>query len=192
MHWKLTLKLLAPYCAVGLFLCVFSNAWLAILAYHAQILFWGVRSADPWKPLKYTHLLLLALPAALAGPLLLVLLPYITHTELSVWLADHHLSRVSLAMLIPYFGLLHPCLEQWHWAPLRKHGLMAHVMFAGYHVVVLYTLLTPPWLMVCFVLLVTVSVLWQWAASRTRSLAIPLVSHMLADLSVVIVAYFAF
>jgi hypothetical protein len=41
MNMKLTAKLLAPYFAVGVFWCVFSNAWLAMLAYHAQILFWS-------------------------------------------------------------------------------------------------------------------------------------------------------
>ena len=34
---KLVLKMLAPYLAVGIFWCGLSNAWLAILAYHAQI-----------------------------------------------------------------------------------------------------------------------------------------------------------
>ena len=189
---KLTIKLLAPYFAVGIFLCIFSNAWLAILAYHAQILFWFDKSTFKWKRPRYTHLMLMALPAALAGPLLFVLLPYITHETLSLWLANHHLSRVSLLALIPYFGLLHPCLEQLHWAPLRKVGLVSHVMFAGYHMAVLYTLLTLPWLMACFGLLVIASMLWQLVATRTGSLVVPIASHILADLGVVIVAYLAF
>lgn len=36
---KRFLALLAPYVAVTLFWCVWPNAWCAILAYHAQILF---------------------------------------------------------------------------------------------------------------------------------------------------------
>ena len=79
-----------------------------------------------------------------------------------------------------------------HWAPLRKHGWIAHGMFAGYHVVVLSSLMTVPWLVVCFVVLSTVSFLWQVVAAKTQSLAVPLVSHMLADLGIAIVAYLAF
>jgi hypothetical protein len=37
----LTLKLLAPCFAVLVFWCWLGNAWLAILAYHAQILLWS-------------------------------------------------------------------------------------------------------------------------------------------------------
>jgi hypothetical protein len=192
MNMKLTAKLLAPYFAVGVFWCVFSNAWLAMLAYHAQILLWSGKAAFRWKRPQYTHMVFLALPAALAGPLLFVLLPYITHEPLSLWLAHHHFSRVSLLLLIPYFGLLHPCLEQLHWAPLRKYGLVSHLAFAGYHMVVLYTLLTGPWLIACFGVLVTVSILWQQVATRTHSLAVPVVSHILADLGVAIVAYLTF
>lgn len=192
MNVKLTVKLLAPYFAVGVFWCVFSNAWLAMLAYHAQILFWGHKSLFKWKRPQYTHLMRLALPAALVGPLLFVLLPYITREGLSLWLASHHLSRVSLLALIPYFGLVHPCLEQWHWAPLRKYGLVSHLAFAGYHMAVLYTLLTGPWLLVCFGMLVAVSVSWQQAETRTHSLVVPIASHMLADLGISIVAYLAF
>ncbi len=144
------------------------------------------------KRLHWTPLMWLALPAALAGPLLFLLLPYITHEELSIWLASHRLSSTSVLLLVPYFGLLHPCLEQMHWAPLRKHGWIAHCMFAGYHVVVLHTLLAVPWLLLCFAVLVTVSMLWQIIATKTQSLAIPLASHILADLGIVIVAYLAF
>ena len=41
MNAQRTLRLLAPYLAVGVFWYGFSSAWLAILAYHAQILLWS-------------------------------------------------------------------------------------------------------------------------------------------------------
>jgi hypothetical protein len=189
MNMKLTLQLLAPYLAVGLFCCVWPNAWLAILAYHAQIVFWSWDSWSPWRKPMYTHALLLALPAVLAGPILYLLLPHITQEPLSIWLNSHHLSRMSLLALIPYFGLLHPVLEQRYWARLREQTPLSHPMFAGYHLVVLVTLLKPPWLVVCFVGLTAVSVIWQHWAKRTHSLAAPIASHILADLGIVIVAW---
>lgn len=189
MKLKLTFKLLAPYFAVGVFWCVFSNAWLAIVAYHVQILFWRRKSLSGMRWPTPDRILLLVLPAAVAGPLLYFLLPYMIHTDPATWLADHRLSRVSLLMMVPYFGLLHPCLEQLHWTKLRESTPVAHPMFAGYHLMVLHSLLTPPWLVVCFIVLTTVSIMWQQLSRKTQGLDAALVSHVLADLGIIIAAW---
>ena len=187
---KRTLKLLAPYLAVGIFWCVFANAWLTLLAYHAQILFWSRRSLFDLRRMTRPRLVFLALPAAIVGPLLYFLLPYITRVDLASWLANHHLSRLSLLVMIPYFGLMHPLLEQLYWAPLRESTPIAHVAFAGYHMLVLYSILALPWLLLCFGVLIAASFLWQQMAKRSNSLAFPVVSHMLADVGIVLVAWF--
>jgi len=189
MKIKQTLKLLAPYFAVGIFWCVFSSAWLAILAYHAQILFWSWKSIPSIRKPDPMRIMLLALPAAVAGPLLYFLLPHITHTDLPVWLVNHHLSGLSLVLMIPYFGLFHPFLEQIHWVPLRETTPLAHPLFAGYHVMVLCSLLTLPWLIICFIVLTATSFMWQQMIRRTGSLAIPVASHILADIGIVMVAW---
>ena len=74
----LALRLLAPYFAVLVFWCWLGNAWLAILAYHAQILLWS-RGAMPklGRPGR-DPLAWFLLPSALAGPALYFLMPYIT------------------------------------------------------------------------------------------------------------------
>ena len=189
MNMKQTLKLLAPYIAVGIFWCGFSNAWLAILAYHAQILFWSRKSLPDMRWPDRKHIMLLALPAVLAGPLLYFFLPYIARLDLSVWLVDHHLSRWSLLAMIPYFGVLHPVLEQLHWAELRKRTSVSHSLFAGYHIVVLYSLLSIPGLILCFVVLTTTSVIWDQVTKRTNSLAAPVLSHVLADFGLILAAW---
>lgn len=186
---RLALKLLAPYLAVGVFWCGLSNGWLAILAYHAQILFWR-RSSGPgvWRPVP-RRVLPLVLPAALAGPLLYLLLPVITEGNLPAWLAAHRLSGAPLLAMIPYFGLVHPVLEQVHWAPLREHTAWAHPVFAGYHMLVLWSLLPVAWLVACFAVLTAVSVLWHGLSRRGRGLTAPVASHALADLGVVVAAW---
>jgi len=176
-----------PCC--GVFWCGLSNAWLAILAYHAQIIFWSRPSLSNWHRPRYSHTMLLALPCVLAGPMLYFLLPYITHQPLSIWLQNHHLSRISLLILIPYFGLLHPVLEQLHWTQLRQHTPISHAMFAGYHMVVLYTLLKAPWLILCFGVLLMASWTWQQMARKNHSLAGPMLSHILADLGIIVAAW---
>ena len=186
---KQTLKLLAPYLAVGVFWCAFSNAWLAILSYHAQILFWSRRTPLNLRWPIRNWAILLALSTAAAGPLVYFLLPYITQVELGSWLEKYHLSGLSFIVMIPYFGLLHPLLEQIHWARIREDTPVSNPMFAGYHILVLYSLLTTPWLLVCFVILTSASFIWQQVARRANSLAVPIVSHILADLGIIVAAW---
>lgn len=186
---RIGLRLLAPYFAVAVFWCILSNAWLAILAYHAQILFWSRHAACDMRRPARVRLLLPALPAALAGPLVYFLLPYMTHTDLSTWLASHGLSRLSLAVMIPYFGVVHPHLEQLHWAPLRESTPAAHIMFAGYHMLVLYSLVAIPWLVLLFTVLMATSFMWQRVTRRSDGLAAPVASQVLADLGIIIAAW---
>ena len=183
------LRLCAPYFAVGVFWCVLSNAWLSILAYHLQIIFWAWRRPQGIHLPSRRRALLAALPMIIAGPLAYFLIPHVTHTELGSWLASHHLSRLSFALLIPYFGILHPVLEQLHWSPLRRATPVAHLLFAGYHMLVLYTLLTPPWLVLCFVGLAVVSFAWQKLEQHWHCLAVPCVAHIAADLGIIIAAW---
>ena len=91
--------------------------------------------------------------------------------------------------MIPYFGVIHPYIEQVHWAELREKTFLAHFMFAGYHMLVLYSLLTLPWLILCFVTLAAASYIWQYMTKQAGSLALPVLSHILADLGVVIAAW---
>lgn len=190
MRMHMLPRLLAPYVAVVVFWCGLSTAWPAVLAYHAQILFWA-RKSDRRAHLRgrmRARDVALSLPAALAGPLVYMLLPFMTRTDLSAWLAGHGLSRASLLIMIPYFGLVHPVLEQVHWAPLRRRTPLAHLCFAGYHAFVLYSLLTPAWLILCVAVLTLASLLWARLTDRSNSLAMPVLSHILADTGIILAA----
>lgn len=186
---KVFLGLFAPYLAVLVFWVGFSNAWLAMLAYHAQILlFTRGRLPMPKLPAVRSSLLW-ALPALLAGPLVYLLLPVLAGDTLSTWLLDHRVTAPMLLVLLPYFGLVHPWLEQAHWNPLRQRTWLAHPLFAGYHVIVLWTLTTGPWLAVSFFTLSGVSMFWSWITRRSQSLVPAYLSHALAD-SVILIAAF--
>ena len=183
------LRLAAPYVAVGIFLCVLHNAWLALLAYHAQILAWRrVVRPELARP-RPSAALLFALPSALAGPVLYLLLPHITRTDVVGWLARHHLSGAALLLMIPYFGLVHPVLEQIHWGSLRERTVLAHAAFAGYHLLVLGSLLTVPWLAACFAVLLAASLLWERMGRRSGSVWPAIASQIAADLGVVLAAW---
>jgi hypothetical protein len=156
--------------------------------YHAQILFWSRGSLERMRWTVRISTILLASPSVLAGPLIFWLLPHMIHTDLSAWLVSHHLSGVSFMLMVPYFGLVHPFLEQLHWAPLRESTPVSHIMFAGYHVMVLYSLVTAPWLISCFAVLVAASLMWHWMATRRNGLAAVFVSHALADTGIIVAA----
>ncbi|UTW45259.1 hypothetical protein KFE80_13005 [bacterium SCSIO 12696] len=113
------------------------------------------------------------------------MLPYITEVTVSSWLANYDLTGWALILMVPYFGLVHPLLEQIHWAPLRRSTPLAHGMFSGYHLLVLYTLLPINWLLAAFIVLVLASIFWKRIAAHQNGLAIPYCSHALADLGIV-------
>jgi hypothetical protein len=186
---KLLLKMLAPYFAVGVFWCVWPNAWLALLAYHVQIVFWQRRALRQLRWPTFSRGALFALPAVLGGPLLYVLLPLVTRVDLSEWLASYHLSGVSLLVMIPYFGIVHPLLEQLHWRDLRDETVWSHLLFSGYHMIVLSTLLTGPGLVLCFCVLLGASLVWKVLVRTTGGLTAPALSHVLADLGIVVAAW---
>jgi hypothetical protein len=186
---ELALKMAAPYLAVVVFWCLLHNAWLGILAYHAQILWWARDSLGPFSRPDRTPLTFLVAPSALAGPVVYFLLPYLTRVDLSTWLAEYGLTGGALVAMVFYYGLVHPVLEQVHWAPLRERTPLAHVAFAGYHVLVLYSLLAVPWVAACFAVLVSASWAWQRMTRQSGSLLPAIASHMAADLGMVTVAW---
>jgi len=189
-RFDLWLRLLAPYFAVLVFWVGLHSGWLALLAYHAQIVFWLRRSGSTRVGgIRASLVSATALPSLLAGPVVYFLLPSITRGDLGEWLASYGLSGWSLFLMIGYFGIVHPPLEQQHWSPLRKQApILSHVMFAGYHLIVLYTLLPGVWLLATFGVLVVASAMWGQMEQRGGGLAVPIASHMMADLGIVITA----
>lgn len=184
------LPYLAPYLAVLVFWVVLENAWLTVLAYHAQILVWSrhrvARVVSGWDARWFLYT---AVPCALAGPLIYFFLPTFTgHADLAAWLGRYGLERVSLAAMIPYLGVVHPILEQAHWGELRARNVGAHAAFAGYHAVVLYALLAPAWLLLCVAVVAAASLVWTKVQERASGLLVPALGHVLADVGIVLAA----
>jgi membrane protein implicated in regulation of membrane protease activity len=93
--------------------------------------------------------------------------------------------------MVPYYVLVNPVLEEVHWAPLREHTPVAHVAFAGYHVMLLSTLLAWPWLAVVFAALAVASIVWKRMSREARDLVPAILSHAAADLGIIVVAALA-
>lgn len=182
--------LATPYLAVGIFWFFAPNAWLAILSYHLLILIQAAGAVPRLGPPARRSLILLALPTLFAGPLLYLLMPHILQADLATWLADYRLSSgYGFLFMIPYFGLVHPWLEQVHWHRLREQTRWAHPAFAGYHLLVLGRLLSPGWLLACFALLSAGSIFWLLLSRRSGSLFVAILSHILADTGIIVAAW---
>ncbi len=184
MRW---LRLLAPYFAVGIFWVGFSHGWLAILVYHVQILFWH-RFGRWIRVRKQENRIAQCATVAcvLAGPVVYYLLPHIALVDLAQWLAYYRLDGAAFFLMIPYFGIVHPVLEQLHWHRLRSETGWAHIAFAGYHVVVLSRLLPVAWLVLVCLVLIAVSWLWKRTGSSVRGRWVCACSHMVADVGVML------
>jgi hypothetical protein len=62
------------------------------------------------------------------------------------------------------------------------------VSFAGYHVIVLSSLMPPAWLAAAFVVLICASWSWQLIESASGGLTVPIMAHFLADAGIAIAA----
>ncbi len=125
---------------------------------------------------------------ALAGPAAYLLLPVVTSQDVGQWLGAMGISGVGFALMVPYFGIVHPILEQQHWAPLRERTFLSHGAFAGYHAMVLGSLLTEYPHAAVITALGLASITWAWMVRRTGGITAATVSHMLADFGVVLAA----
>ncbi len=173
-------RALIPYLSVGIFWCGFHSAWWALIAYHAAILLCRDRSYKLQFRLSRFGVLtsLITLPS---GALTYYFLDSITQIPIEEWLLRYDLEGWTLWLMVPYFGLLHPIIEQIHWAPLRRKSPVFHLLFAGYHLLVLFTLFHIGWLITAFIALVAISYVWFILQEKTQSLGANTLLHIHAD-----------
>ncbi len=189
-----------PFAAVVAGLFAAHSAWAAILLYHAgivAILFTGGRRRVFLKVVKGWCVVAGvagAVTGACAGITLYVLWPYIDATNggLRFLLSQFGLAGSSWIAFAVYYATVHPLLEELHW---RGNDLTTgpgpswmDAAFAGYHVLVLQYFIGPLWIAVSFVVLFLVSWLWRMLAGRFGGIAVPLLSHAVADASIIIAA----
>ncbi len=189
-----------PYGAVLIGLHLLSNAWTAMLLYHAGMaaVITATRSwtrprsaATPacrraaWSTIG---------PAALAGPSLLLIMPLmdVENLELRTFLEGLGLSGTAWILFILHFSLINPVLEEFFWrgylgSPAR--GITASdVLFAGYHVLVLIKLLPLGWAVAATAALIVAAWTWRQSMRPCEGTLTPILSHAAADISVIVTA----
>lgn len=207
---------LLPYLAVIIGLYIFHHAYIALLLYHSLIwgymytqkrynIFEQDTQTKEVKKSLWTKYIVFVLITACSGPLVYTyirfLQPYLQKAikipplQLFDYLAYYQVFSFSIPLFIVYFGIVHPLIEQKHWRALfyhinlnhdKKMGIILHLLFALYHIVVLYTLMPFPILLLVFWLLFFVSIIWNYFMKHNISFTYLLVSHIITDTSMVI------
>jgi membrane protease YdiL (CAAX protease family) len=182
----------------GLFLL--RSGWAAMLCYHAAILAvlgltgGGARASAAlrgWRRSLGGPMLVVCLAS---GAALALLWPWIRRdgTDLGDVLAGLGLEGLAWVAFIAYYTIVNPWLEElfWRgWYPDQvRRGVVADVLFAGYHVFVLLHFVGLAWALVAFGALATTAAAWRWIARQTGGLAIPCVTHLAADASIIAAA----
>jgi membrane protease YdiL (CAAX protease family) len=131
-----------------------------------------------------------------AGGLLLYLLwPLLgIPGTINMFLQQIGLTQAVWPYFIAYFILFNPWLEEFYWrgylSRQSKRITLNDVLFSGYHLIVMAGKINTVWLIIVFVILILASWFWRLVNTRTQGLAPSLISHIVADASIIFTIYF--
>jgi len=189
------------YVAVMVGLYVLKNAWIAIGLYHSGIavfLMAGNRKSLLKKAYAGWNSLMAAasvLMAAVSIFIILFLWEYmqLENMPLILALANFGLHGTSWFFFMIYFSTVQPLLEELYWRGYLecadKYFSWTDFAFAGYHILVLAWFIKLPWLIIAFIVLTAAAYIWRCLALKFEGLAVPLLSHIVADISIIAMTY---
>jgi len=199
--WLKLISVLVPYVAVMVGLYVLKNAWIAIGLYHSGIavfLIAGNKKSLLKKVCAGWNSLMAAagvLMAAVSIFIILFLWEYmqLENLPLSSALANFGLHGTSWFFFMIYFSTVQPFLEELYWRGYLecsdKYFSWTDFTFAGYHILVLSWFIKLPWLVIAFIVLTVAAYVWRHLALKFEGLAVPLLSHIVADISIIAMTY---
>lgn len=198
--FKKLLPPVIPYLTIGIGLLVFHNAWLAILGYHAGMV--AVISLSKTRiPLKhafkrgrYWLLFIAALVGAGGGLLLNILWPLLSVPgDIDSYIRSIGLNELTWPVFLAYFILVNPLIEEYYWrgylAGSGRGIELNDLLFSGYHLIVLAGQMTTIWLIVAFFGLTFAAWLWRQMNKLNGSLLASVISHVTADITVILTIY---
>jgi len=190
-----------PYIAVLVGLYVLKNAWIAIGLYHLGItvfLVAGGKGSLPKRVCTGWNSIMAAVGIVIPViiiPAIFIFWQYmrLENLHLSTALANFGLGGTSWLFFMIYFSTVQPFLEELYWRGYLendcKYFSWTDLAFAGYHILVLAWFIKLPWLVIAFIVLAGAAYIWRYTASRLEGLIVPLLSHIVADVSIIAVTY---
>ncbi len=193
------ISIVVPYVAVLLGLYVLKNAWIAIGLYHFGITVFLIagdrnsllkRVCTGWNPLIAAASVVMSV---MIFPIVFFFWGHmqLESTPLMSALANFGLHGTSWFFFMIYFSAVQPFLEELYWRGYLECGYKyfswTDLAFAGYHILVLAWFIKLPWLVIAFIVLTVAAYIWRYIASKLEGLAVPLLSHIVADVSIIAV-----
>lgn len=172
-----------------------------MVSYHTAILLIAVfgKNLHRFKKLvqgwSFSHSVFITIGCAVNGVLVYYLWPFISPagSDLSFKLAELGLNDSNWILLILYYSLITPWLEEFYWRDLLpsnlKHPILSDLFFAGYHFFVLLLFIKPVFALVAFITLFWGANYWRKLSTKLDGLLVPLISHIAADVSTIIAVY---
>ena len=189
-----------PYLAVIIGIFGLRSAWGAVFGYHLGMAL--VLSLDRgWRGarglgrgMQPLHLTATGLFGFSGGVLLFLCWPLLgLPANFNLQLAGLGLSAVTWPVFLIYFCAVNPIMEEVYWrgylGDASRRPVWNDLLFAGYHLLVLAPFVWWPWLGVALVALFSAGWLWRQQARLTNGLLVPLVSHGIADLAIMLTVY---
>lgn len=187
---------IAPYIAVFLGLYVFKNAFLSILLYHAGVLTsiylnrkeLNIKDVFNFNSKRLT--LIISLICGLSGLSILLIWDFIKlpGINLSNTMSEIGLTGNTKIIFLIYFSTIHPFVEELFWRFLlktkAKYISLDDILFALYHVMVLVLFLKLQYIIICFIALIAVARLWRFLQHNLSENMAVILSHAVADFSI--------
>jgi hypothetical protein len=187
-----------PYLAVWAGMVLLRNAWGALIGFHLALLpalfLRKQRAPRFFSPVSSRLALAVGLTGLLGGLTLWAAWPWLG-LEPRYQGDVRSLGLVSATWLpfIAYFTLVNPFLEEWYWREAfgseSRWPVLSDFLYAGFHLIILALFVGPFWMFVAFVGLSAAGWFWRQVLRQSRSLFPAVFSHMLADLSILLVLY---
>jgi membrane protease YdiL (CAAX protease family) len=192
---------LIPYITIGAGLLLLHNAWIAIVSYHLcliiilllareKISFTQILSSGSYKILITTAVL-----GGAGGFLLFLLWPILgVPNTINLYLQNIGLNAATWPYFIAYFILVNAWVEEFYWrghlGSNSKKVTLNDLLFSGYHLIVLAGKIDIIWLIIVFIVLSLGAWFWRQANRWNRGISASIISHIMADVSVIITIYF--
>ncbi len=193
------ISVLVPYVAVLIGLYILKNAWIAIGLYHfgiAVFLIVGDRNSLLKRVCTGWNSIMAIVGVVMSAMIIPIILfcwgrMQLENTPLNSALANFGLHGTSWFFFMIYFSTVQPFLEELYWRGYleNNHNYFSwtDLAFAGYHILVLAWFIKLPWLVISFIVLTVAAYIWRHVASKLEGLAVPLLSHIVADVSIIAV-----
>lgn len=182
-------------------------SWLVIIPFMDYLVFRKNRlphTLGDWGLTVHARQIIVGLSLGLSFLITLLIGAYYLHDmlfdieQLRSLLGEWNFSGDQSVLLLLILVLLNPILEEIYWRGYLYHRigqslgsaknmLHASFWFTTYHLVVIIPVFSWPLNVVVAIPIFAAGVLWGWIRHRTGSLLIPIISHMVADLGIVII-----